>query len=181
MRHVTVATLVLLIGLLLIPHHARSQTSDARRAALFRQEREAAADAYNKNDAQRYRDALAKFHEDFTENSRVLRNLAAAEAKLGNNQTALSLLREYAEMGATLDLQNPAWAAIRESAKSVPQLSANAAAVSHGERLFRLADAGLLVDDVSYDPRTKRFILSSVHQARSSHVSRMPVARTLSN
>jgi hypothetical protein len=166
MRHLTIATLAILIGLLLTAHQAWPLTSDARRGVIFRQEREAAADAYNKNDAQRYRDALAKFHQDFPENSRVLRNLAAAEAKLGNSQTALSLLREYGEMGATLDLQNPAWGAIRESAKSVPQLSANAAAISHGAPLFRVADPDLLVEDVSYDPRTKRFILSSVRQGK---------------
>ena len=159
-------TLIPLAAFLLIAGQAQQQDTALRRGALFPQERQAAADAFNKNDAQGYRDALVKLYQSFPENSRVLRNLAAAEAKLGNIQAGVALLQQYAAMGCTIDLQNAGWAPIRDLARSVPQLSDNARPATHGKRLFRMPDSDLVVEDIGYDPRSKLFILSSVRQAK---------------
>jgi hypothetical protein len=144
----------------------RGQGSAARRGELFTQERQAAAAAFNNKEPERYRDALAVLYRDFPENSRVLRNLALAEARLGHPEASLKMLRDYAAMGCTLDLKNEAWAPVREQAANVPQLTANAAAASHGQRIFKAPDSNLLLEDVAFDSSGSRFLLSSVRQGK---------------
>jgi sugar lactone lactonase YvrE len=133
---------------------------------LYRQERQSIAQAMKNQDKQGFRDALMKLHETFPYSSRVVRNLALAEADLGNGSEALKLLRLYAHMGMTLDTQNAAFAPVADASKQVPDFKTNAAPVAHGTKLFALPDKELLTEDIGYDPNSKRFILSSVHQRK---------------
>ncbi|MBZ5524359.1 MAG: hypothetical protein LAP21_19150 [Acidobacteriia bacterium] len=145
---------------------AQMEGPSAKRAALFTSEMQAATDAFQKHDPQRYRDALAELCRDFPSNSRALRNLAAAEGEIGHRELALDLLRRYAAMGGTLNLQNAAWNKVRDVAGQVQQLAANSGPVSHGRRVFRLPDADLIAEDLGYDPTGKRFIVSSVRRRK---------------
>ena len=149
-----------------LTQQVRGQGPVMKRGDLFTQERQAAAAAFNNKETERYRDALARLYQDFPENSRVLRNLAAAEAMAGHADASLKLLRDYAAMGCTLDLKNDAWASVRDQARNVPQLAANAAAASHGERILKAPDSDLLLEDIAFDSSGSRFFLSSVRQGK---------------
>jgi hypothetical protein len=133
---------------------------------LYRQGRQSATDAMKKQDRRGYRDALLKLHKAFPCSSRIVRNLASAEAEVGNTAASQELLRLYARMGMTMDIQDPAFASLAEVSKQLPELKRNSTPVTHGKKLFPLPDKELLVEDLGYDPIAKRFILSSVHERK---------------
>ena len=136
------------------------------RGQQYTQERQAAVEALGKHDDKGYRDALLKLHTDFPYNARALRNLAAAEAQVGDLPAAAAWLREYAAMGMTLDLQTPAFAPLRGTAPDIPRLARNAEPVSQSDRVFGIPDTALLPEDIAFDPGTKRFLLTSVRQRK---------------
>lgn len=135
-----------------------------QRGARYTADKQSAAEAAGKKDQPSYRAALAKMHADFPENSRVVRNLALAEAGADNSKGAADLLRLYAAMGGSLDLRSAPWNALGAIARDVPELARNDAPVTHSSRVFRLKDPDLLVEDVAYDAAGRRFFLSSVHE-----------------
>ena len=157
---------ILLVTVLLSQLAVSADSPATMPADLYRQGRQAVAEAMSSHDKQAYRDALLKLYEEFPYSSRVIRNLASAEAQLGNASRALELLRLYARTGMTLDTQNPAFASLADVGKQLPELKNNTVPVTHGKKLFSLPDKELLVEDIGYDPTTKRFILSSVHQRK---------------
>ena len=133
---------------------------------LYRQQRQAAAQAMENQDKQGFRDALMKLHQTCPYSSRVVRNLALAEAELGHTPAALEFLRLYAHMGMTLDTKNAAFAPVADTSKQILDFKNNAAPVAHGTKLFVLPDKELLTEDIGYDAHAKRFILSSVHERK---------------
>src|SRR5581483_8022119 len=100
----------------------------------------------------------------------VALRLAAAQARTGHKAEALATLSTLAAMGVTVDLAADArnaqdFAAIAgdpqfEAWKQ--QIAANAQPSVRSEVVHRFADAGLLTEDVSENPKDHSFYVSSV-------------------
>jgi len=143
-------------------------TDPEKRGALWREESEAARSAVNGEDNQLRIQTLSKFHADFPENSRVLRNLAWVEQRAGNLSEAAALLEQYAEMGTTLQRGGPIYDAMAGSGllAKVPQLRKNESPVTQGTKVFALGDPDLLVEDVAFDAGSGRYLLTSVRKKK---------------
>ena len=105
---------------------------------------------------------------DFPENSRALRNLAWTEQKAGNHAQAEKYLRMYAAMGTTLQQGGPIYKSMADAGilEKVAEIKRNGEAVTTGSLVFTLRDANLVAEDIGYDPATRHFFLSSVHEKK---------------
>lgn len=146
---------------------ASSQVPDAGRAIHWRQEATAAAEAAKGTDTELHVKSLTKLHDDFPENSRVVRNLAWANLRAGNTDAALAALREYAAMGMTLKT-GPIYDAASKAGliEKVPQLERNQSISTHGSRVFTLLNPDLIAEDIAFDPTSGRFLFTSPHKKK---------------
>lgn len=144
-----------------------AQSPDTGRAIVWRQEATVAAEAANGTDTALHVKTLTKLHDDFPESSRVVRNLAWANLRAGNTDAALAALREYAAMGATLK-SGPIYDTAKKAGliDKVPQLTRNQSSSTHGSRVFTLPDADLIAEDITFDPTSGRFFLTSAHKKK---------------
>jgi len=156
---------------------------ETKRGELWNKEAQAAVQAGQKKDGSEL-PAILKLQADFPENARALRNLAWAEQKAGNREQAVHFLQLYADMGMTLDPSGPiykSFSGVRSGAgsgsgtgagasssvlDSVPELKRNEAAVTTGSLAFTLSDSNLLAEDIGFDPVSRHFFLTSVHQKK---------------
>lgn len=103
-------------------------------------------------------------------NPRITYNLAASEARLGNRAAALTGLRNLADMGLVYDLASDQdFASLKgssEFAGIVKRIESNKNLVSHASIAFTIRERDLLPEDIAYDPRTRRFFLSSVRKSK---------------
>ncbi|HEX5226784.1 MAG TPA: hypothetical protein VFW44_03705 [Bryobacteraceae bacterium] len=103
-------------------------------------------------------------------NPRIQYNLAASEAKLGNKAVALTGIRDLARAGLIYDFAaDDDFAALRstpEFAAVVKQVEENKKAISHSATVFALSERDLIPEDIAYDPKTRRFLIASVRQAK---------------
>ncbi len=103
-------------------------------------------------------------------NSRLTYNLAASEAKLGNRSAALTGLRNLADMGLIYDIgADEDFATLKgssEFAAIVKRIESNKKPVSHSSVAFPLKERDLIPEDLAYDPKTRRFFLSSVRKSK---------------
>lgn len=158
-------TSVVFIGLLA----KGAQESKSVTRSAWETDLQTAKQAHDKKDDRRYRDALTQFHHDFPGNSRLLQDLALAEAKLHNDAAALNWLRSYIERGLIPRVEDPGFADLRSGGKleAVSQAAKkNSLPVAGGITLFRFADPDLLVEDIAYDPESQMFYFSSVHERK---------------
>jgi len=148
--------------------YAFSDTPHAARGDLWRAEATAAVAASNGTDAVARLAALSKLRADFPENSRVLRNVAGAELKVGNTGQARKELGEYAAMGMTINPGTAIYEALASSGilESVPELRRNQAPVVGGVRVFSFSDPDLITEDVAFDPTTRHFFVTSVRKKK---------------
>src|ERR1700739_2347794 len=58
-----------------------------------------------------------------------------------------------------------------EYRRLVARLAANAAPLSRGEVAFAVPDAGLLAEDIAYDPRMRMFLITSVLKKKIIRIS----------
>jgi hypothetical protein len=103
-------------------------------------------------------------------NPRIVYNLAASEAMLGNRDAALAILHDWADMALVYDLAGDAdFASLRETPAFQQVLArvnqsrkpvAGAVLAIEVPRRDLLPD--LLPEDIAYDSKTRRFFLSSV-------------------
>lgn len=106
----------------------------------------------------------------------ALLELAKADARIGAPRAAMQQLGTIARMGvseAKID-SLPDFSALRarpEFQQLVRKMSANAKPISHSRRALAIPDAGLLPEDVAYDPSDREFLLTSVRQARIVAIS----------
>ncbi len=109
--------------------------------------------------------------------------LARAEARNGNEGAAMHELRAIARMGVS----QPELATLPDFAKlrTEPEfggilraMAANQQPVAHARPAAVIPDAGLLPEDLAYDPTTHDFLLSSVLEARIVAVSQRSPMRT---
>jgi sugar lactone lactonase YvrE len=130
----------------------------------------AAGQAIRAKDYSKLREILRQLEPLMPGNPRVLYNLAASDAVLGDPQAALSGLRHLAGMGLIYDFPSDSdFSSIRESsefAAIVKQIDGNKKAVTHSSPAFALAERDLLPEDIAYDPPTRRFFVSSVRRSK---------------
>jgi hypothetical protein len=153
-----------LAGLIL----AGSAADTVKRGELWAKDAQAAVAAAQSPDAKAGVAAFLKLHDDFPENSRVLRNLAWQEQKAGDSAAAEKYLRMYAAMGATLPEVSPIYKPLADAGviEKLPELTKNAEPVTTGSLVFTLSDPNLIAEDIAYDPATKHFFVSSVHERK---------------
>lgn len=161
---ILIADFLLVLAGLLFPQSA----SPDPRASLWRQDSQSAVAAVNGTNNQARVQALSRFHSDFPENSRILRNLAWAEQRAGETASATALLETYAQMGVTLSRGGPIYTAMASAGiiAKVPKLAKNEAEVIEGSKAFVLLDPDLLTEDIAFDPVTSRFLITSVRKKK---------------
>jgi sugar lactone lactonase YvrE len=103
-------------------------------------------------------------------NVRIAYNLAVAEAKLGNAAAAVATLRRLASMGLIYDLAaDNDFSGLRESPEFravLKKMDENRKSMMHSSEAFALAEADLLPEDIAFDPKTRRYFISSVRTDR---------------
>ncbi|MFI5071032.1 MAG: hypothetical protein ACHP8A_09090 [Terriglobales bacterium] len=145
-----------------------ASSQDNHRGSLWKQELQAAIAAANSNDLQSQIAHFSKLHAEFPENSRVLRNLAWAQAKAGKSDDAKASLQVYAQMGMTLQPGGPIYPdmARRGILDGVPQLADNRLPFSHGMRVLTLPEQGLIAEDIAIDTTKRRFFITSARKKK---------------
>ena len=130
----------------------------------------AAGQAIQAKDYGKLREALRELKPLMPGNPRVVYNLAAADAVLGDGQAALAGLRNLARMGLVYDFTSDTdFSSLSKSTEFgaiVKQIDDNKKLVSHSSPAFALAERDLLPEDITYDPKTRRFFASSVRRSK---------------
>jgi len=134
------------------------------------QTRSAATQAHAAGEFDSYLRYVQQLADALPHHPAVALRLAAAQARTGHKAEALATLSTLAAMGVTVDLAADArnaqdFAAIAgdpqfEAWKQ--QIAANAQPIVRSEVWHRFADAGLLTEDVSENPKDHSFYVSSV-------------------
>ncbi len=108
----------------------------------------------------------------------VVMSEARVYAEGNENERALAALKEFVDMGQTDDamLQGKAaqFAALQEMPRYqaiLDQMKASESAVQRGETAFSLKDAGVLAEDMDYDPSSRGFLMTSVLEKKIVRVS----------
>lgn len=109
------------------------------------------------HDAQRQKDFLNQSPVSGLEVARAL-------AQLGQRTPSLAEVNRFLDMGQSDELLEPPFSAIRMVV--APRIASNRLAVSLGQALLEFSDPGLLPEDIDYDPRTRRFFVTSILQHR---------------
>ena len=130
----------------------------------------AARDAVQARDYARLRDTLLQLQPLLPGNPRIAYNLAASEAVLGHREAAVRAMGSLAAMGLLYDLDADAdFASLRGLPAYRAALARIAAAkqpVTHSTLAFPIAEPDLLPEDIAYDPRDRRFFISSARHGR---------------
>ena len=130
----------------------------------------AAHDAIQAKDYAKLRDTLLQLKPLLPGNPTILYNLAAAEARLGNNSAALAGLRNLSRAGLIYDFAaDDDFASLRSTpdfAAILRQVEANKKSVSHSIPAFTLAGPDLIPEDIAYHAKTRRFLIASVRKAK---------------
>ncbi len=142
----------------------------AQTVAQWRELQAAARSAHEAKNYPLFRDNLLKLREVLRGHPRVIYNLAAAEALIGNEKGALGWLRNYASMGMAWDVAaDPDFASIKGSAgfaDVIRRMDENRKPVSTSTTAFTIPEKDVLAEDLTYDPKTKTFYVSSVHHRK---------------
>ncbi len=151
----------LAVGLLLV-----SADSEPRWRVL----NHAARQAIQENNYAKLRATLVELKPLMPGNPRVTYNLAASEAKLGNPEAALAGLRNLADMGLVYDIAaDKDFSSLigkSEFAAVLKRIEENKKPVTHSTPAFALAEPDLIPEDITHDPKTGRFFISSVRKAK---------------
>lgn len=114
------------------------------------------------------RDTLLEMLPLLPGNPRIVYNLACANAKLGDSTAALAGLKSLAAMGLFYDIAaDEDLASVRTSpgfGAIVRQMAENRKPVTRASLVFAPPGADLIPEDLAYDPRTRRFFISSVRR-----------------
>ena len=100
----------------------------------------------------------------------VVYGLACAYALTGDTAAALATLQHFAALGHTADLDADA---DLTSVRSLPGFDSlrlamrrNAAPMVHSTPAFTLAERDLLTEGIAFDPKTRSFLVDSVHRGK---------------
>jgi hypothetical protein len=129
-----------------------------------------ALDAMKAKDYAKLRDLLLEIKPLMPGNPRITYNLAASEALLGHRDAALERLRNWAGMGL---LYNVGADADFASLKGTPDFAAilervdeSRDAVNNGKLAWTIAENDFIPEDIAYDPKHRRFFVSSVRKGK---------------
>lgn len=128
-------------------------------------------DARGRSDWAAYRAAAQRIKELLNASPQSRLESARAEVRAGNASGAMEDLTAYVRMGqASAALETlPDFAPLRQQ-KAFDTVRASMAdnrrVVARSTVAFRVPDAGLLAEDIDFDPSAKRFLISSVLQHR---------------
>ena len=104
------------------------------------------------------------------DNSRLMYNLASAQALVGNKTEALALLTRVAEMGmiyaASKDTDFDSIKDTDEFKAILKRFENNKAPINHSSTAFTLREKGLVTEGIAYDPLRETFYISSVHKRK---------------
>lgn len=130
----------------------------------------AANEAVKAGDYARLRDLLLQLQPLMPGNFRNKYNLAATEARLQNQSAAMVELRILAMTGLGFDpradedfntlASHPHWLSL------LTLIDANKRAVTRSQLALTIAERDLLPESIAYDRQAKRFLISSVRQAK---------------
>jgi hypothetical protein len=100
-----------------------------------------------------------------------LLEVARADVRVGDIEAALHELQQFANMGQSADLLATSgdFSAILKNAhftRIQSGMDANRSSISLGLTAFLLSDSGLLAEDVDFDPRGRRFFITSVREKK---------------
>src|SRR4051794_17127722 len=103
-------------------------------------------------------------------NARIAYNLAASAAMLGDRTAAFAMLQNIAGMGLVFDLEADSdFASLRDSGEFrgvLDRMAANRKRVGGVATAFPIVGADLIPEDIAYDPKTRRFFVSSVREGK---------------
>lgn len=164
-------TLVLCL-LAVTPMQAQRQALDEGRR--YTQE---ALEAYKAKDYDAYVVNLQKALEYRPNHPALVYRLAGAYALAGQPENAIAWLGQYAAMGLTARAaEDEDLASVQDLpgfAEAVNRMAQNTEPVGESEEAFRLSDPTFVPENVAYDPVTKTYFVSSVHQRRIVRVGHM--------
>lgn len=151
---------------------ARLPSSDPATAIQrLDQFRAAARDARARSDWVAYRVAAGQIKTLLNSSPQSVLELARAQMHGGNEAAALVEINTYVRMGQSSEVVEklPDFEPLRQKQTfdSVrASLAANRQPVARSTVAFHIPDAGLLPEDIDFDPASKRFFISSVLQRR---------------
>ncbi len=177
----------LLISLVAAPAAKQAESSATERLQTFQAQLQKSSAAHD----WRSNLATAKEMELFLNQSPdSILEVAQAELGIGDLGAALYELNRYADMGQSIDVQtiSPDFSRVEKSsgfAKVQLAMEKNRSPLSTGSIAFSLPDSGLLAEDIDYDPRSQRFLITSVREKKivsaDAHGNIREFARTPDN
>lgn len=130
----------------------------------------ASGDAIRAHDYKKLRELLLELKPLMPGNPRVIYNLAASDAVLGNRDAALTGLHNLAQMGLIYDLAaDEDFASLRnlpQYTAALARMAENKQPVSTSTLAFALPGSDILPEDIAYDAKTRRFLISSVRRSQ---------------
>ncbi len=131
---------------------------------------QAARKAVEAKDYAKLREILRELKPLMPGNPRIIYNLAAADAVLGDREAALAGLRNLAKMGLIYDFAADSdFASLRgsdEFAAIQRPVAENKKPVTHSSPQFKLRESDLIPEDIAYDPDARRFFVASVRKSK---------------
>jgi hypothetical protein len=125
-----------------------------------------------------YLDAALKVRTLLNNAPNAIEATARAYAEIPDNQNALAALKEFAAMGEADDSMlagnDKAFVALHDlpEYKSIlERFRQNKTPVARSEVAFKLPDAGLIPEDIDFDPQSKTFLITSVLEKKIVRVS----------
>lgn len=125
-----------------------------------------------------YLEAAIKVRSLLNDSPGAIESTALGYAELNEKDHALAALEEFAEMGQADDSLLAGEDKIFISLHNLSEYKAilehfrkNKTAVERSESAFTLADAGLIPEDIDFDPQSKTFLITSVLEKKIVRVS----------
>jgi len=129
-------------------------------------------------DKRGYLDAALKVRNLLNDAPNAVEATARAYADIPDNQNALAALNEFAAMGQADDTMlagtDKAFVALHdlpEYRSILERFRQNKTPVARSEVAFKLPDAGLIPEDIDFDPQSKTFLITSVLEKKIVRVS----------
>src|SRR5258705_6297939 len=128
----------------------------------------AAREAVKAGDYPKLRDALIELSPLMPGNVRIVYNLAASNAMLQEPANALAELSRLCRMGVIFDLKADtdfaSLASSPEFSQALDCMAKNGETVTRAKLSVTLPDEDLLPEDLTYDAKTQRFLVSSIRK-----------------
>src|SRR3712207_6065837 len=110
--------------------------------------------------------SLVRVREEVGYHPNLVYALARADARLGRTEDALAWLQSFAASGLVRDVANDsAFAQMRAGAAweaLAARIQANGRPIANAQSAFTLPDSAFLPEGIAFDPRSRRFFLSSL-------------------